>query len=437
MSQKNLSKIARAEAVGELSSTEQLDQRLVVIRPASWILLVVGGLIISVAIAWGFFGRVPDEVEGEGIIVPRGTEPISIKSPSGVGGVVEIVVPTQTSVKVGDPLVKLENHELRVQVENASSRVKMLEDQDARLTKAEQEVLDRQKTELDAQLASCKQITEQTRKLSTLTEAELADIQQLVEQRLVPKSQLVTTQQAYFGLLQQITQQETLVAQANQEYFSLVTSTDRDRLNRASALADAREALRSAQVNLDVSTTVLSPVAGEVILHAVDMGSTVAVGSHITSIRPHGEEDAELIARVYVPYGTGRRIRSGMTAWLSLPFAKPSRYGYIEGEVLEVSDFVSDDAAAVTLGSQNLATSLEQKMGAIMSITVRIATDDSNPTGMKWTTGDGYEHPLEYPALCGAKIIVDTHRPIDLVLPWLKDLLGLDPQVGVLTDAPG
>lgn len=437
MSQKNLSKIARAEAVGELSSTEQLDQRLVVIRPASWILLVVGGLIISVAIAWGFFGRVPDEVEGEGIIVPRGTEPISIKSPSGVGGVVEIVVPTQTSVRVGDPLVKLENHELRVQVENASSRVKMLEDQDARLTKAEQEVLDRQKTELDAQLASCKQITEQTRKLSTLTEAELADIQQLVEQRLVPKSQLVTTQQAYFGLLQQITQQETLVAQANQEYFSLVTSTDRDRLNRASALADAREALRSAQVNLDVSTTVLSPVAGEVILHAVDMGSTVAVGSHITSIRPHGEEDAELIARVYVPYGTGRRIRSGMTAWLSLPFAKPSRYGYIEGEVLEVSDFVSDDAAAVTLGSQNLATSLEQKMGAIMSITVRIATDDSNPTGMKWTTGDGYEHPLEYPALCGAKIIVDTHRPIDLVLPWLKDLLGLDPQVGVLTDAPG
>ncbi|MEC7352922.1 MAG: NHLP bacteriocin system secretion protein [Planctomycetota bacterium] len=437
MSQKNLSKIARAEAVGELSSTEQLDQRLVVIRPASWILLVVGGLIISVAIAWGFFGRVPDEVEGEGIIVPRGTEPISIKSPSGVGGVVEIVVPTQTSVRVGDPLVKLENHELRVQVENASSRVKMLEDQDARLTKAEQEVLDRQKTELDAQLASCKQITEQTRKLSTLTEAELADIQQLVEQRLVPKSQLVTTQQAYFGLLQQITQQETLVAQANQEYFSLVTSTDRDRLNRASALADAREALRSAQVNLDVSTTVLSPVAGEVILHAVDMGSTVAVGSHITSIRPHGEEDAELIARVYVPYGTGRRIRSGMTAWLSLPFAKPSRYGYIEGEVLEVSDFVSDDATAVTLGSQNLATSLEQKMGAIMSITVRIATDDANPTGMKWTTGDGYEHPLEYPALCGAKIIVDTHRPIDLVLPWLKDLLGLDPQVGVLTDAPG
>ncbi|MEC8559960.1 MAG: NHLP bacteriocin system secretion protein [Planctomycetota bacterium] len=437
MSPKNLSKIARAEAVGELSSTEQLDQRLVVIRPASWILLVVGGLIISVAIAWGFFGRVPDEVEGEGIIVPRGTEPISIKSPSGVGGVVEIVVPTQTSVRVGDPLVKLENHELRVQVENASSRVKMLEDQDARLTKAEQEVLDRQKTELDAQLASCKQITEQTRKLSTLTEAELADIQQLVEQRLVPKSQLVTTQQAYFGLLQQITQQETLVAQANQEYFSLVTSTDRDRLNRASALADAREALRSAQVNLDVSTTVLSPVAGEVILHAVDMGSTVAVGSHITSIRPHGEEDAELIARVYVPYGTGRRIRSGMTAWLSLPFAKPSRYGYIEGEVLEVSDFVSDDAAAVTLGSQNLATSLEQKMGAIMSITVRIATDDANPTGMKWTTGDGYEHPLEYPALCGAKIIVDTDRPIDLVLPWLKDLLGLDPQVGVLADAPG
>ena len=65
MSQRNLSKIARTEAVTQLGSSEQLDQRLVVIKTSSWILLVVAALLVALAIAWGFFGRLPNEVKGD------------------------------------------------------------------------------------------------------------------------------------------------------------------------------------------------------------------------------------------------------------------------------------------------------------------------------------------------------------------------------------
>ena len=436
MSQQNLSKIARAEAVEQIGSREQLDQRLVVIGSGSWILLLVSELLIALAITWGFLGRLPIQVEGEGVIVPRGTEPIEISSPSGVGGIVEIIVAPNTDVKIGDPLVKLVNQALEVTFANATSQVAMLESQDESMTKAEELISLRMKTSLDSQLTTCQQTTDQTRKLSKLYETELADIKQLVAEKLVPKSQLVQTQQQYFSVLQQITQQETIAAQAREQYYSLVTATEKQRLARASQLAQAREDLRIAQTTLEVSTTVLSPVAGRVLDHAVDMGSTVSVGTTITSIRPHGDDSGAVNARVYVPYGVGRRIRPGMTAWLTLPFAKPSRHGYIAGEVLDVSEYVSGNSASIRLGSQELAEQMSKQLGPMLEVLVKIELDESTPTGLRWTSGRGYDHPVTFPSLCGVKIIVSEDRPIDIVLPWLKDLLGLDPQVKVLKDRP-
>ena len=437
MSQRNLSKIARTEAVTQLGSSEQLDQRLVVITASSWILLVVAGLLVLLAIAWGFFGRLPNEVEGEGVIAPRGTQPIEVNSPSGVGGVVALIAPEYEEVEAGEPLVKLANRDLEVRVANAKSQVDLIEKQNKKLTEAEDKILAQQKASLDAQLAAAKQTSEQTTRLSKLYETELEDLKQLVKDQLVPRSQLVQTQQAYFSVLQQITQQETIIAQANEQYFSLVTSTERQRLARASQLAQAQENLAVAQTNLEISTSVLAPVAGTVLEHAVDLGSAVSVGTTVTSIRPRGDESGDLTATAYVPYGDGRRVREGMEVRLTLPFVQPSRYGYILGEVISVSTFVSGNSASVHLGSQELAREMAQKLGPMLEIMVKLHRDESTPTGLRWTSGRGYDKPLAFPALCGIQVVVSQDRPIDLVLPWFKDLIGLDPQVKVLEAGSG
>ena len=437
MSQRNLSKIARSEAVTQLGSSEQLDQRLIVITSSSWIILVVAGLLLTLCFAWGYFGSLQNLVEGEGVIAPKGTQPIQINSPNAFGGVIELIAPAHETVKAGDPLIRLHNQDLEVKVANAQSRVDLLKTQDQHLTQAEDEILGRQKKFLDAQLAAAKQATEQTQKLSQLYKEELDNLKQLVQDQLVPRSQMVQTQQAYFSVMQQLTQQETIVAQANEQYFSLVTTTERQRLERASQLAEAQETLKSAQTSLEVSTVVLAPVSGTVLEHAVDMGSAVAVGTTVTAIRPHGAESDELIARVYVPYGTGRRIRKGMQVRLSLPFIKPSRYGYIVAEVASVSTFVADSAASVHLGSRHLAEKMATDLGPMLEVLVTLERDAATPTGLRWTSGQGYDRALDFPALCGAQVIVSEDRPIDLVLPWVKDLLGLDPPVKVLETPAG
>lgn len=437
MSQRNLSKISRSEAVAQLGSSEQLDQRLIVIRRSSWVLLLVSALLISLAIAWGFLGRLPNLVEGEGVMVPRGREPIVVFSPAGVGGVVELVVPEFATVKAGDPIVRLESRDLEVKLENAQSRLEMLEAQDTSLTAAEDRILERQKDWLDAQLASANQTVEQTQKLAELYERELENLKGLVEDELVPRTELVQTQQAYFGIRQQISEQQTVIAQANEQYYSLVISTDQARMNRAGGLAEAREQLRASQTSVESATRVLAPIDGTLLEHHLGLGSTVAVGTSVASIQPHGLATDDLIATVFVPYGTGRRIQEGMTARLTLPFARPSRYGYILGEVVEVSRFVVDLEESAMLGSRSLAANLTQGLGPMLEVVVRLDRDEASPTGLRWTSGRGYPHPLTYPALCGAEVVVSEDRPIDLVIPWVKDLLGLDPQVTALGANPG
>ena len=437
MSQRNISKIARAEAVSQLSSTEQLDQRLVVVRGSAWIAVLVGVLLLTLAIAWGWFGRLPNVVTGQGVIAPAGTQPIDVSSPSASGGVVEVVVPVGQHLKAGDVILRLSNADLEEQLSEATDRVEFLRKQDEQLTKAEDRVLDRRKASLDAQLAAATLTTAQTKQLADMVKAEIQDLEALVDQKLVPRAQLVSTRQSYFTILQEISQQDTLVAQANAEYDSLVTQTEQQRMTRAGALASARDDVQQLRTRFDSATVVRAPIDAVVLGHMVDLGSTVEVGTAVVDLRPASDavgSEPDLMATAYVPYATGRLITAGMEVQVSLPFAHPSRYGYILGTVERVSTYVSGNAAAVHLGSPDLAREMSQQIGPMLEVILKLEADESTATGLRWTSAGGFPKALEFPALCGVRVLVSQDRPIDLVLPWLKDALGLDPAPPVVGD---
>jgi len=62
----------RAAALEGAVSPEQLDDLVVVSRPADWIIVVVVLVAVAAALAWGIFGRVPSRVSGEGILISNG-----------------------------------------------------------------------------------------------------------------------------------------------------------------------------------------------------------------------------------------------------------------------------------------------------------------------------------------------------------------------------
>jgi hypothetical protein len=77
---------------------------------------------------------------------------------------------------------------------------------------------------------------------------------------------------------------------------------------------------------------------------------------------------------------------------------------------------------------------MSQQIGPMLEVILKLEADESTATGLRWTSAGGFPKALEFPALCGVRVLVSQDRPIDLVLPWLKDALGLDPAPPVVGD---
>lgn len=438
MSQRNITSIARSEAMSQFSSTEQLDQRLVVVRGAAWLLLLLAAAFIALALVWGFLGQVPRTIDGEGIIVPKGTRPVEVMSASAYGGVVELIVPELGEVKAGDPIVRLNNEDLNIALAIARRHLADLQAQDRTLTRSEDRILAKRKSSRDEQIAMSKTTVDQTNELVKMLQEEVKAIEMLVKDRLVPRSQLVSTRSSLYSSMQQVIQQQTQEAQVNIEYQSLVNTTQQSRLDRMQAIAGAQDNVKSAETKVATSTIVHAPVSGRVLEYAVDLGSALQAGTLVTSIRPQGQsKDAPVEVIAYVPFGLGKQIRTGMPVQVSLSYAKPSRYGYIEGTVDQVGEFVAGASTEIHLGSSALAQSMAKSLGPVLEVVVKIQMDPDTATGLSWTSGRGYSKSIDFPSLCGIRVITAEDRPIDLVVPWLKNAIGLDPEPSVLSPAEG
>ena len=424
--------------MSQFSSTEQLDQRLVVVRGVAWLLLLLAAVFVGFALLWGFLGRVPRTIEGEGIIIPRDTRPVQVMSASAYGGVVEIIVPEFAEVEAGEPILRLHNDDLEMSLENARRQLSDLQGQDRTLTDSEDRILGQRKSARDEQVAMSRTIIAQTNELVKMLQDEVKDIELLVKDRLVPRSQLVSTRSTLYSSMQQVIQQQTQESQANIEYQSLVNSTEQSRLDRMHAIATAEDQVRSAETKIATSTVVHAPISGRVLEHSVDLGSAIQAGTPVTSIRPRSaSKDVSIEVVAYVPFGIGKQIEAGMAVQVSLGFAKPSRYGYIKGTVDRIGEFVSGTTTEIHLGSSELAESMAKSLGPMLEVVVAIQSDPETETGLAWTSGRGFPRPIDFPSLCGIRVITAQDRPIELVVPWLKDAVGLDPEPRVVDQATG
>jgi HlyD family secretion protein len=58
-------------------------------------------------------------------------------------------------------------------------------------------------------------------------------------------------------------------------------------------------------------------------------------------------------------------------------------------------------------------------------ITGSLLPDAQTHSGYRWTTSQGPGGQIESGTLCGVTIIVDRKRPISLLIPYLKEKLGV------------
>ncbi|HBA46887.1 MAG TPA: NHLP bacteriocin system secretion protein [Lachnospiraceae bacterium] len=111
----------RKTSLEKLSSPEQLDRAIVITSPAFWIALGGGFVIVLGALLWAVFGRIPVNVESQGIYL-NGE---GIRSVYGeVDGIVtEIRVKEGDQVKAGDVVAVVGGGEITAQIEKLTQRI--------------------------------------------------------------------------------------------------------------------------------------------------------------------------------------------------------------------------------------------------------------------------------------------------------------------------
>ncbi len=365
----------RKEALKKLSSPDDLDRLMPVTDSQGWIMLFAGGVFLLAVLLWGFYGKIPVTIPGEGITMVTGSIDAIYLRTSGV--LRNFTVKGGDIVQKGQVVAVVEQPNLSQSVENARSEV---------------EFVSQHQKERDAFLQKT---------ILSLTE-RVNRLQGLLKEGLVEKA--------------------------------LVTSADQDLMNAKNELYNAQEKsaaidrrYNSTSYNYKWQTNLVAPYTGKVTEVQYNNGDFVTAGRYLLLLEQtdvSGKSPDGLFVYLYVSAENAKNARKGMTVYVSPLTVAPEEYGHIVGDVLSVSDYPETQDSIENDINESLARKFSA-MGPVYKIIVKLRRDASSYSGYRWTSGKGPRLSITSGTLCKGAINVEDHRPIDLVIPvFKKHILG-------------
>jgi len=174
-----------------------------------------------------------------------------------------------------------------------------------------------------------------------------------------------------------------------------------------------------AESQLDYIT---SPHSGRILEVMVSEGNAVSPGTPIANIE---SLEQELEAVIYVPLADGKKVRPGMVVQISPSTVRREEYGLMLGTVRSVAEYPSTPQGMMRLlENANLVERLSGD-GTPIEVLADLTRDPTTQTGYKWTSSRGPPITIQRGTVCTATITVKEQRPITLVIPAFKEILGL------------
>jgi HlyD family secretion protein len=147
------------------------------------------------------------------------------------------------------------------------------------------------------------------------------------------------------------------------------------------------------------------------------------MGEPVLSIQPDAQS-LELVA--YIPSSQAKETKNGMEVQISPSTIKREEYGFLKGQVVYVSGYPATQAALMrNFENESLARALSG-LGPVTEVRVALKTDPRTPSGFQWSTSKGPNVILSSGTICSMQIVTHRQKPITLVLPYMKDTLGLN-----------
>lgn len=412
--------IFRKVSLERLSSPEQLDMLARVTNPAGWLALIVLGIILLMALIWGFWGNIPIKVSGQGIFLSHGgvTHVVTL----GSGQVTEIVVRANDYVRRGQVIARIAQPDLLNELRNGRNELEEVKSQYKRLIEFSEKDLKHQLAGFQAQRLNLDTSNAALDGRASFLRDQLANQQKLLEKGLIVPSKVETTRQELSGTLEQIESQKIKSQELLSQEYTLKNRTENSIKESEFRMNGLERKIGILESRLTNDSRVVSKVSGKVIEVMVAYGSVVSQGSPVISVEP---QDSKLEALLYVPAAEGKKIKAGMVIDIVPSSVKKEESGSMLGLISYVSVYPSTYQGMVqVLGNEQLARMLSME-SAPYAIQAELIPDATTVSGYKWSSGKGPSLTVEAGTICTGEITVEYKRPISYVIPLVKNKLGL------------
>ena len=412
--------IFRKVALERLSSPEQLDQLVQVTNPKGWLALAGLGCMLVAALAWGIWGSIPTEAAGEGILIRRGG--VSDLVSAGTGQVEEVLVGVGDVIAKGQPVATIRQEVLLRQISDTRAKRADLQREYLGVQTYAGEQKRLRARDLSQERANLERSIETLEKDLDLLRERMEAERALLADGLITKQAFLTTQQTFNTSRDNLAAQRLELSGLELKRLEAEQQLDQQLETRRAAIRDLDLELGELSAQLAENVNVPSPHAGRVLEVLVDRGDVVNPGVPLLTLEVVSEE---LLAVLFVPASTGKRVRPGMEVRIAPSTVKREEYGSMIGKVAWVAEFPST-ARGMTrlLGNEALVTKLMEE-GPLIQVDVALVKDRGTPTGYRWSSSRGPDLEISSGTLAAGDIIVKEDRPIRLVIPTLRERLGV------------
>jgi multidrug efflux pump subunit AcrA (membrane-fusion protein) len=372
----------RKEALEALSSPEQLDQPLPLLRPSHWATLLGLLLFAGAVLLWSILGRVPVRIQGRGLLLlPEALVPV--QSPSS-GPLQEILVKEGQCVKAGHVMARIDLVQLRGVLEAGGRRLQQL----------------RRQNDLS---------TLQAQRERSLARSDL--------ERLLPyRASGAISEETFMDKERQL---QRIDSQQLAEYQT-----------RRQGINDELLALTRQQEEYRRGSLVVAPVAGCMVEQLVQPGAVVNIGTTLFSL-DRRDRRQEIVSLVYFPSQDGKRLRPGQEVRITPTTTRAQRHGGIRGKILRLRTLpVSREALRQRLGLDSLVQTV-QPPGSnngnepLIEAVTSLKRDPRTRSGFDWGGGPGPDLILSPGTGTEVSVLVEQRQPISYVIPLLRDISGI------------
>lgn len=412
--------IFRKVALERLSSPEQLDQLMQVTTPKGWLALAGLGALLLTSLGWGVFGSIPTEATGEGILLRRGGVSNLVAAEN--GQVEEILVSVGDVIQKGQIVARIRQEELLRQIQDTRDKLKGLRAEYQELLRyaGEQERL--RDRDLAQQRANLERSIRASEREVELARERIAVERDLLKDGLITKQTLLTSEQKLNTAQDQLASFRLELNGLELKRLEAAQLVDQQIETRQAAIRDLEIEQRERQARHAETVRVIAPRAGRVLELLVDRGDVVAPGTPIFNLEVVSEE---LVAVLFVPATAGKRVRQGMQVRLSPSTVKREEYGSMLGRVTWAAEYPSTQKGMTRLlGNEALVARLMEQ-GPPIQVNVALERDARTPTGYRWSSSTGPNVQISSGTLTTGSIVVREERPIHLVIPRVREKLGV------------